>query len=106
MSITPSPPHVLNYTMFQDQQRLAQTHSPILIEKSSARRKQSYPTKASVELKDAKDGRVEGIGANQEKEEDDSGLDFSGNNPWCNLVKGKVYFHFIYFFISFFNCIS
>ncbi|KAJ8953943.1 hypothetical protein NQ318_019186 [Aromia moschata] len=55
MSITPAPPHVLNYTLFQDQQQQHQQHrgapqlSGVGAEKSSARRKQSFPTRASVQ---------------------------------------------------------
>lgn len=82
MSITPAPPHVLNYTLFQDQQRSIQAQQTANMEKSSARRKQSFPTKASVQ--------AEAIPMDQEKEEEDYIPDFTGNNPWCNLVKGKV----------------
>ncbi|KAJ8926505.1 hypothetical protein NQ314_021107 [Rhamnusium bicolor] len=80
MSITPAPPHVLNYTLFQDQQRSMQA-SALNMEKSSARRKQSFPTKASVQ--------VEGSPMDQDKDEEDYIPDFTGNSPWCNLVKGK-----------------
>ncbi|XP_018566390.1 uncharacterized protein LOC108907268 isoform X2 [Anoplophora glabripennis] len=80
MSITPAPPHVLNYTLFQDQQRAMQAQG-VNMEKSSARRKQSFPTKASVQ--------VEATPMEQEKEEEDYIPDFTGNNPWCNIVKGK-----------------
>lgn len=85
MSITPTPPHVLNYTLFQDQQRSSQMPSPtITIEKSSGRRKQSFPTKANVS--------VEGSTANQEKGEgeEETVMDFTGNSPWCSYIKSKV----------------
>ncbi|KAJ8916129.1 hypothetical protein NQ315_004496 [Exocentrus adspersus] len=80
MSITPTPPHVLNYTLFQDQQRSLPTQG-INLEKSSARRKQSFPTKASVQ--------TEASPMEQERDEEDYIPDFTGNNPWCNLVKGE-----------------
>lgn len=90
MSITPTPQHVLNYTLFQSQQRAAQMSSPtISIEKSSGRRKQSFPTKANVS--------VEGSATTQEKEkvegEEESVMDFTGNNPWCSYMKSKVMYY-------------
>lgn len=89
MSITPTPPRVLNYTLFQDQQNSPLTNSPNMsMEKSSARRKQSFPTKANVS--------VEGSAASQEKTpekpegEEESVMDFTGNSPWCSYIKSKV----------------
>lgn len=89
MSITPTPPHVLNYTLFQDQQKPPTATSPNLsIEKSSGRRKQSFPTKANVS--------VEGSTTTQEKPEqveEESPMDFTGNSPWCSYLKSKVSKH-------------
>ncbi|KAG5874745.1 hypothetical protein JTB14_027084 [Gonioctena quinquepunctata] len=80
MSITPTPPHVLNYTLFQDRQK---SHEPFNAEKSSDRRKQSFPTKASmIETTMDQDN-------DEEDSREDCTPDFTGNNPWCNLVKGK-----------------
>ncbi|CAH1154419.1 unnamed protein product [Phaedon cochleariae] len=57
-------------------------------ERSSARRKQSFPSKANVQA-EAMPTPME----HQDNEEDDSrertSPDFTGNSPWCNLVKGK-----------------
>ncbi|XP_074040849.1 uncharacterized protein isoform X1 [Leptinotarsa decemlineata] len=81
MSITPTPPHVLNYTLFRDRQK---THELLNTEKCSDRRKQSFPSKANL---------VESTPMDQDNDEEDSREDcipdFTGNNPWCNLVKGK-----------------
>ncbi|XP_028129478.1 uncharacterized protein LOC114325577 isoform X2 [Diabrotica virgifera virgifera] len=74
MTITPAQPHVLNYTLFDEQQKsLEHTNA----EKS--RRKQSYPSKASVS---------DSVPMDQDEEEE-YGPDFTGNSPWCNMVKGK-----------------
>lgn len=85
MSITPTPPHVLNYTLFQDQQKPPAAISPNLsTEKLSGRRKQSFPTKANVSVEH---------NTTQEKTEqveEESPMDFTGNNPWCSYLKSKV----------------
>ncbi|CAG9830620.1 unnamed protein product [Diabrotica balteata] len=74
MTITPAQPHVLNYTLFDEQQKSIENTNA---EKS--RRKQSYPSKASVS---------ESVPMDQDEEEE-YGPDFTGNSPWCNMVKGK-----------------
>ncbi|XP_063903899.1 uncharacterized protein LOC135123301 isoform X2 [Zophobas morio] len=77
MSITPAPPFV------HLDKRVHSPNEPLNMEThpkpSTGRRKQSYPTKASVE--DSSPGRDDG---------EDYIPDFTGNSPWCNLqiVKG------------------
>lgn len=88
MSVTPTP-HVLNYTLFQDPAKPLLASSPLTIEKSSGRRKQSFPSKANVS--------VEGSTASQEKPEhgeEETAMDFTGNSPWCSYLKSKVRKHF------------
>ncbi|CAH0564092.1 unnamed protein product [Brassicogethes aeneus] len=83
-SITPSSgPHILNYSLFQEKNHPDQPLN-MEVNKTSARRKQSFPSKAAVETEnqrmetDAKDDGDEYI------------PDFTGSNPWCNVqvVKG------------------
>lgn len=83
MSITPTPPHVLNYTLFQNPQMSSPT---MALEKPTGRRKQSFPTKANVSVDDSS------IQNTQEKveTEEDSPMDFTGNSPWCSYIKSKV----------------
>ncbi|XP_060522369.1 uncharacterized protein LOC132699587 [Cylas formicarius] len=75
-------PHVLNYSLFQSRMPVSSLHGGLGIsekEKSSGRRKQSYPTKAN-----------NGQEAGEKNKDDDYGggggnPDFTGNNPWCNV---------------------
>lgn len=76
MSITPAPPFV-----HLDSQSNEPINMEINSKSSSGRRKQSYPTKASIENSQSP--------AREDGEEYIP--DFTGNSPWCNLqiVKGK-----------------
>ncbi|CAH1968918.1 unnamed protein product [Acanthoscelides obtectus] len=98
MSITPTPTTtVLNYSMYPGQPPNTEIDKPDdrpAIEKTSARRKQSYPTKASIKTEEGIvgggiGGPVTGLGETPKEEADDYIPDFTGNSPWCNLVKGK-----------------
>ncbi|VEN64109.1 unnamed protein product [Callosobruchus maculatus] len=98
MSITPAPtPTVLNYSLYSSQSPNAEGEKmddrPAM-EKTSARRKQSFPTKANVKTDEGVGGGGGGgggaiVGGETQKEEEDYIPDFTGNSPWCNLVKGK-----------------
>ncbi|XP_019881580.1 uncharacterized protein LOC109609350 isoform X3 [Aethina tumida] len=81
-SITPSQPHILNYSMFQDNHK--QDDQPLNMEmKSSARRKQSFPTKAAVEIEQTK------METDSKDEPEEYLPDFTGGNAWCSLqMKG------------------
>ncbi|XP_044272300.1 uncharacterized protein LOC123016149 isoform X1 [Tribolium madens] len=77
MSITPAPPFVLDNRVNSPSEPLnMETNS----KPSTGRRKQSYPTKASIE-----DSR-----SPARDDGEDYIPDFTGNSPWCNLqiVKG------------------
>nr|CAI5845912.1 unnamed protein product [Callosobruchus analis] len=98
MSITPAPPPtVLNYSLYSSQFPNAEgekTDDRPAMERTSARRKQSFPTKASVKTDEGIAGGGGGgggglVGGESQKEEEDYIPDFTGNSPWCNLVKGK-----------------
>lgn len=109
MSITPAgTPNILNYSLFRNQP-LPMQSSPAaadaslennmdksIMERSSARRKQSYPTKANVQI-DLSINKDKESDKAKDREEDEYIPDFTGNSPWCNLVKGKVNITFWYF---------
>ncbi|EFA09251.2 GATAd [Tribolium castaneum] len=77
MSITPAPPFVLDGRVSSPSEPLNMETNP---KPSTGRRKQSYPTKASIE-----DSR-----SPARDDGEDYIPDFTGNSPWCNLqiVKG------------------
>ncbi|XP_057670556.1 uncharacterized protein LOC130902427 isoform X1 [Diorhabda carinulata] len=75
MTITPAQPHVLNYTLFDERQAQADS----INQKNACRRKQSYPSKATVP--------PEGAPMEQDNEEYDYGPDNS--LILCNMGKGK-----------------
>ncbi|CAH1101194.1 unnamed protein product [Psylliodes chrysocephalus] len=79
MTITPTPPHVLNYSLFDETQKSVES---LNAEKNSGRRKQNFPSKATVQTEPSP---MEQDGG----EEDEYIPDFTGNNPWCNLVKSR-----------------
>lgn len=90
MTITPasSSPKVLNYSLFQGKPPPAHNNHNILDrEKSSARRKQSYPTKANnIE----EDSRMDDVDKEQDRhlhpeEYNDNIPDFTGSNPWISV---------------------
>ncbi|XP_050308340.1 LOW QUALITY PROTEIN: uncharacterized protein LOC126744826 [Anthonomus grandis grandis] len=91
MTITPASPKVLNYSLFQGQPPPAHNNVNPL-EKSSGRRKQSYPTKANnVEEAESIDDDRETCPhrtrqQHSEEESVDSSPDFTGTQPWINIA--------------------
>ncbi|XP_076264838.1 uncharacterized protein LOC143198940 isoform X2 [Rhynchophorus ferrugineus] len=92
MSITPANPKVLNYSFFQS--NLSSDQNNVSInekEKTSARRKQSYPTKANniEEIEQCEEDDKNTV-KNLPPEECTDVPDFTGSNPWINFAGNKV----------------
>ncbi|KAK4874934.1 hypothetical protein RN001_014294 [Aquatica leii] len=86
MSITPAPSNIsTSYSEHRSHFPRDMTMSEVAISKSG-RRKQSFPTKASLDETTTRD-----VSPCRDTEEMDYLPDFTGNNPWCNLqiVKTK-----------------
>ncbi|KAL1494144.1 hypothetical protein ABEB36_009789 [Hypothenemus hampei] len=98
MTITPASPKVLNYSLFQESNAATPSgvvpvtnQNQIEKEKSSGRRKQSYPTKANIEEVDSIDDHESEQSRNIYPEDYSDGIpDFTGNAPWIT-ISGKQF---------------
>ncbi|XP_066140170.1 uncharacterized protein [Euwallacea fornicatus] len=94
MTITPSSPKVLNYALYQGKPPPNSPNNSAFTEKerSSGRRKQSYPTKANnIEEMDSSEDHGAEQGRNLQTEEGSDSLpDFTGSAPWIT-ISGKQF---------------
>ncbi|XP_019764087.1 uncharacterized protein LOC109540239 isoform X2 [Dendroctonus ponderosae] len=92
MTITPSNPKVLNYSLFEGHSPPMQGNASLTDkEKTSARRKQSYPTKANVsEEMDSVDDSDRPRQMYAEEDNSDHVPDFTGSAPWIT-ISGKQF---------------
>ncbi|CAG9773728.1 unnamed protein product [Ceutorhynchus assimilis] len=88
MTITPSNPNGFNYCLYPGKSPPS-GQSGVEKEKSSGRRKQSYPTKANnvEEAESNDDGEKDKMRSNLPEEYSDNMPDFTGGQPWINLTE-------------------